>query len=189
MRNLTLGAYLTALSVLLVLAGPAQAQGNGTEAGKRDDNSAEKGDPQSGFIIAKEHCARCHAIQKVGASPLPIAPPFRDLHLRYPVEQLDGIARRRHQDRPSDDAGIPFRSGQDRRFHRLFEDVGTLSLERIAAKAFRQIFQQLDLAAKLSEYDRRRRAARSISRLRRDRERPRAPERKISADRTCRTSA
>jgi mono/diheme cytochrome c family protein len=34
------------------------------------------------------HCARCHAIDKVGDSPLPIAPPFRTLHLKYPVGDL-----------------------------------------------------------------------------------------------------
>jgi mono/diheme cytochrome c family protein len=34
------------------------------------------------------HCARCHAIDKIGASPLAIAPPFRTLHLKYPVANL-----------------------------------------------------------------------------------------------------
>jgi hypothetical protein len=31
---------------------------------------------------------RCHAIGKFGESPLKIAPPFRTLHERYPVEDL-----------------------------------------------------------------------------------------------------
>ena len=52
------------------------------------DNQSERGNPQLGFIIAKEHCSRCHAIDKYEPSPLSIAPPFRDLHLRYPVEDL-----------------------------------------------------------------------------------------------------
>ena len=34
------------------------------------------------------HCAGCHATGRVGDSPLPIAPPFRTLHTRYPVETL-----------------------------------------------------------------------------------------------------
>ena len=34
------------------------------------------------------YCARCHAVDKVGPSPLKIAPPFRTLHERYPVETL-----------------------------------------------------------------------------------------------------
>ena len=34
------------------------------------------------------HCAQCHAIDKVSESPLPIAPPFRNLHLKYPIESL-----------------------------------------------------------------------------------------------------
>jgi mono/diheme cytochrome c family protein len=59
----------------------------GSSAFAADDQS-ERGNPQLGFIIAKEHCSRCHAIDKYETSPLSIAPPFRDLHLRYPVEDL-----------------------------------------------------------------------------------------------------
>jgi mono/diheme cytochrome c family protein len=44
---------------------------------------------QRGFAIARANCARCHAIDKVSPSPLSVAPPFRDLHLRYPVESLE----------------------------------------------------------------------------------------------------
>jgi len=44
---------------------------------------------QRGFILAKTNCARCHSIDKVSASPLKPAPPFRELHNRYPVESLE----------------------------------------------------------------------------------------------------
>ena len=44
---------------------------------------------QRGRALALANCARCHAIDKVSASPLSIAPPFRTLHQRYPVETLD----------------------------------------------------------------------------------------------------
>lgn len=44
---------------------------------------------EAGHAIAKMHCARCHAIDQGGQSPLSIAPPFRDLHKRYPVESLE----------------------------------------------------------------------------------------------------
>jgi cytochrome c len=43
---------------------------------------------QRGLVFVQTHCAQCHAISKVGGSPLAIAPPFRELHLRYPVEAL-----------------------------------------------------------------------------------------------------
>ncbi len=43
---------------------------------------------QRGKAYARTHCARCHAIDRVSASPLTIAPPFRTLHLRYPIETL-----------------------------------------------------------------------------------------------------
>jgi cytochrome c len=43
---------------------------------------------QRGKTFALTHCARCHAIDLVGQSPLRIAPPFRTLHNRYPIETL-----------------------------------------------------------------------------------------------------
>jgi len=43
---------------------------------------------QRGKIYASTHCARCHAIGRTGSSPFEPAPPFRTLHLRYPVESL-----------------------------------------------------------------------------------------------------
>ena len=44
---------------------------------------------QRGLTFAKANCAKCHSIDKATASPLKQAPPFRDLHLRYPVESLE----------------------------------------------------------------------------------------------------
>jgi mono/diheme cytochrome c family protein len=41
-----------------------------------------------GYAIAKAHCARCHAIERTGPSPLGLAPPFRVLPQRYPVQYL-----------------------------------------------------------------------------------------------------
>jgi cytochrome c len=43
---------------------------------------------QRGKTFALNNCARCHSIDRVTPSPLKIAPPFRTLHLRYPVETL-----------------------------------------------------------------------------------------------------
>jgi cytochrome c len=43
---------------------------------------------QRGQKFALNNCARCHSIDKVTESPLKIAPPFRTLHKRYPVETL-----------------------------------------------------------------------------------------------------
>lgn len=41
-----------------------------------------------GKTFAQVNCAKCHSIDRVTASPLKIAPPFRELHLRYPIETL-----------------------------------------------------------------------------------------------------
>jgi cytochrome c len=44
---------------------------------------------QRGRVLVTNNCARCHAIDKVSASPVHIAPPFRTLHEHYPVEDLE----------------------------------------------------------------------------------------------------
>ena len=67
--------FLAVLSLVIVYGGPIAAQ-------SRDPSV------QRGFTFVKTNCSRCHAIDKVSASPLKIAPPFRDLGLRYPVENL-----------------------------------------------------------------------------------------------------
>lgn len=41
-----------------------------------------------GERLAQELCAGCHAIGRTGASPREGAPPFRDLHRRYRVDDL-----------------------------------------------------------------------------------------------------
>ena len=43
---------------------------------------------QRGKTFALNNCAKCHSIDKVSASPLKIAPPFRTLHKRYPIETI-----------------------------------------------------------------------------------------------------
>jgi mono/diheme cytochrome c family protein len=41
-----------------------------------------------GRHFAKAHCSKCHSIDRTTTSPRKEAPPFRTLHLRYPVETL-----------------------------------------------------------------------------------------------------
>jgi cytochrome c len=49
---------------------------------------AQNPSAQRGVVIARTYCVSCHAIDKVSPSPLQAAPPFRDLHKKYPVENL-----------------------------------------------------------------------------------------------------
>ena len=49
---------------------------------------AQDGRAQRGRVFAQTNCASCHAVGRIGESPLAIAPPFRTLHTRYPVEDL-----------------------------------------------------------------------------------------------------
>jgi mono/diheme cytochrome c family protein len=51
--------------------------------------SAQDPSVQRGRSFAQANCARCHSVDKVTPSPLAIAPPFRALHQRYPVESLE----------------------------------------------------------------------------------------------------
>jgi mono/diheme cytochrome c family protein len=44
---------------------------------------------QRGLTFARANCAGCHSIDKTTPSPLKDAPPFRELHNRYPVESLE----------------------------------------------------------------------------------------------------
>jgi cytochrome c len=43
----------------------------------------------AGKAFALANCSHCHSIDKVTRSTLAIAPPFRTLHKRYPVESLE----------------------------------------------------------------------------------------------------
>ena len=57
-----------------------------------------------GKILLEQNCSRCHSIAGTGESPLPKAPPFREIYLRYPIEQLEeGFAEgmgSKHRDMP-----------------------------------------------------------------------------------------
>jgi mono/diheme cytochrome c family protein len=45
-------------------------------------------DTRRGFSLARENCAQCHAIDNASESPLATAPPFRELHLKYAISDL-----------------------------------------------------------------------------------------------------
>ena len=69
----SLNTVLFAASALL-WAGSAEAQSPTAQRGKA-------------FVLS--NCSACHSIDKITVSPLAIAPPFRNLHLKYPVENLE----------------------------------------------------------------------------------------------------
>jgi cytochrome c len=75
--GISLAFVINAVAILLALA-PLQAKGQEVLSPAA----------QRGLIIVRTNCSRCHAIGKVGDSPLAIAPAFRTLHERYPVDDL-----------------------------------------------------------------------------------------------------
>ena len=62
------------MALCLIMPGAAEAQMSPSE--------------QRGQTFVRANCSTCHAIDKVSASPLKLAPPFRELHRRYAVENL-----------------------------------------------------------------------------------------------------
>lgn len=66
--------------------------------------SADDTDAAAGKALLEAHCAKCHSIAATGESPLPKAPPLRQVYLKYPIEQLEeGFAEgmgSRHRDMP-----------------------------------------------------------------------------------------
>ena len=49
---------------------------------------ARANDIAAGQKLVEANCSRCHAIGQTGESPLPKAPPFREVVTRYPPESL-----------------------------------------------------------------------------------------------------
>ena len=69
------GAVIAAGALMLASIGSAPAQ-------------QQEPAVQRGLTFVRVHCAQCHSIDAVSESPLKVAPPFRDLHLRFPVDSL-----------------------------------------------------------------------------------------------------
>jgi mono/diheme cytochrome c family protein len=62
--------------VALAIAVPAQAAGGPSASEVR------------GRVLVERNCAMCHAVGRVGDSPNPAAPPFRELDRRYAIDDL-----------------------------------------------------------------------------------------------------
>jgi mono/diheme cytochrome c family protein len=66
--------------------------------------AADDTDAAAGKALLEAHCVKCHSIAATGESPLPKAPPLRQVYLKYPIEQLEeGFAEgmgSRHRDMP-----------------------------------------------------------------------------------------
>lgn len=67
----------------LVVAAFALLAATAALAQPKTDASVERG-----HALVERNCSMCHAIGPTGDSPNPLSPHFRDLHERYPVEDL-----------------------------------------------------------------------------------------------------
>ena len=69
----------------------------------------QSGDVVLGRAIAEARCAKCHAVASSRRSPHDIVIPFRDLHIRYPVNMLsEALSTHRiggHDEMPMFDLG------------------------------------------------------------------------------------
>ena len=65
---------------------------------------AADSDAGAGKALLEKNCGRCHSLDATGTSPLPQAPPLREVYLKYPIDQLEeGFAEgmgSRHRDMP-----------------------------------------------------------------------------------------
>jgi cytochrome c553 len=77
---------LTAISTVIVCASTVPEPARSEEA----FSSSE----QRGLVFVRTNCSRCHSVDKVSKSSLPMAPPFRTLHERYPVRGFNFPAHR-----------------------------------------------------------------------------------------------
>jgi cytochrome c len=75
------GPFLRAMVLVSIVGGALTAFANAQGVGKTD--------PAIGAAILEENCASCHAVGATGSSPIAMAPPFRKLSKRYPVENLE----------------------------------------------------------------------------------------------------
>lgn len=74
-RKQNLSGILAALLLMILMGSAAAAEVLSPAA-------------QRGAVFVRTNCAQCHSIDKVSDSPLKIAPPFRTLHTKYPIETL-----------------------------------------------------------------------------------------------------
>jgi mono/diheme cytochrome c family protein len=74
---------------LVVFATLAAATGLALGAGPRAETPPAVVSPvEAGRLIAERDCSSCHAVGPAGESPLEGAPRWRDLHSRFPVDDL-----------------------------------------------------------------------------------------------------
>ncbi|MET3901224.1 cytochrome c [Devosia sp. UYZn731] len=77
------GSMKHARRAVLIAAALAAPVATGGFATAQDTDSVE-----AGHALVTMYCTDCHATEITGDSPFPTAPRFRDLHLRYDVENL-----------------------------------------------------------------------------------------------------
>ena len=101
--------------ILVFLGGAAQAQGRSLVDGQ---------------AVARRDCAMCHAIGPQGDSPHAGAPPFRDLHKRFAVDEMEaGMLADLLTGHPA----MPAMRLSPAEVHDLLDYLKSLQLERSAA--------------------------------------------------------
>lgn len=77
---------MLALAALALLTGCVAD--NAPNAGAFQPAEVTAGSVDRGTVLVRRQCAGCHAVERVGDSPLPAAPPFRSMGVIYPVQDL-----------------------------------------------------------------------------------------------------
>lgn len=79
-----------AAAALLLLAGGCATDGAppAPPSNSVPAQDALSGSPAAGRLLARAHCAGCHAVERTDDSPLKGAPAFRDMGMLYPASDL-----------------------------------------------------------------------------------------------------
>lgn len=88
MHPLPAFGLLLVLSACAPVALPETAGGAPTPPQRSPMALADASDIARGAAFARTKCSGCHAVGPTGASPMPGAPPLREIGQRYPVRQL-----------------------------------------------------------------------------------------------------
>ena len=81
-------AIMIAVSGILSAVAPVMPQSTPSPPAVSESAVALSPSERRGLRFLRLNCARCHAVEKVGQSPLATAPALRTLHLKYPVSDL-----------------------------------------------------------------------------------------------------
>lgn len=79
---------LAAVGFTLILSGCMASAATVSDDAAAPPQDVVSGSAAAGRMLARSHCASCHAVEGPDASPMKAAPPFREIGAFYPADDL-----------------------------------------------------------------------------------------------------